>query len=81
MSTWVAALIAAAAITVTYLMCIRPMMRGGSGCAMPGCGTSTASEEKETALELAALQDEVRILRAHEALDRGGAPRSPDRSG
>lgn len=58
MSTWVAALIAGAAITVTYFSCIRPMRRGNR-CAM-------TPARKSSDRELAELREELDALRAGE---------------
>ena len=54
MSTWVAALVAAAAITLTYVFCVRPMMHGR------GRATTSRAEDPE----IAQLRDELRVLRA-----------------
>jgi hypothetical protein len=53
MSTWVAALVAAAAITLTYVFCVRPMMHGRGQAA-----TSRAEDR-----EIAKLREELRALR------------------
>lgn len=63
MPTWMAALAAVAAIAATYYFCIRPMRRGE-------CGTATGgNEDEERSREIAALREELRILRAEDALD------------
>ena len=72
MSTWVAAMIAVAAILATYFFCVRPALRGR--CAMsarlgPGADTGT-----ETARQLAELREDVRLLSAQDALDTGRVP-------
>ena len=54
MSTWVAALVAAAAITLTYVFCVRPMMRG------------RASDSRAEDPEIAGLREELRVLRAQQ---------------
>jgi hypothetical protein len=54
MSTWVAALVAAAAITLTYVFCVRPMMRGRAAAA--------PAEDPE----IAQLREELRVLRAQQ---------------
>jgi hypothetical protein len=54
MSTWVAALVAGAAITLTYLFCVRPMLNGR--------GRATASSAEDP--EIAQLREELRVLRA-----------------
>ena len=56
MSTWVAALVAAAAITLTYLFCVRPMMHGRSRAAKP--------RAEDT--EIAELREELRALRSEQ---------------
>jgi hypothetical protein len=70
MPTWFAAVIALAAITVTYLFCVRPMLRGR--CATTA--TDTALDERETDRQLGELREEVRILRAQDALGAGQPP-------
>lgn len=62
MPTWMAALIAIAAIAATYFFCIRPMRRGE-------CGTAIGGNEDERGREIAELREELRILRAEDALD------------
>ncbi|MDX5961891.1 hypothetical protein SIM91_00755 [Rhodococcus opacus] len=56
MSTWSAAVIAAAALTATYLFCIRPMRRGHGGCARSGESGSVSRQVAELRKELHALQ-------------------------
>lgn len=74
MPTWIAAVIAVAAITATYFSCIRPHLHG-RGCAMGGSagqntGTPTAAAEAaETDRQLAELREELRVLRAQDHLD------------
>jgi hypothetical protein len=53
MNTWLAALMAAAAIALTYVFCVRTMMRGCS--RQPKSG---ANEQKITE-----LSEELRVLR------------------
>jgi hypothetical protein len=53
MSTWVAALVAAAAITLTYVFCVRPMMHAR--------GRAAASQAEDP--EIAPLREELRVLR------------------
>ncbi len=79
MPTWVAALIAVGAITSTYFFCVRPArqgkcaMRGGS--AEPGAvAESTGAQYAETDRQLAELREELRMLRAQDALDGGRVP-------
>jgi hypothetical protein len=71
MSTWVAGLIALAAITVTYFSCVRPHLRG-RGCAMTGSPTHDADLDRQ----VAGLREELRVLRAQDSLDSGQAPRA-----
>jgi hypothetical protein len=54
MSTWVAALVAAAAITLTYVFCVRPMMHGR--------GRAAASRTEDP--EIAQRREELRALKA-----------------
>jgi hypothetical protein len=54
MSTWVAALVAAVAITLTYLFCVRPMMRG------------RAADSRAEDPEVVQLREELRVLRAQQ---------------
>jgi hypothetical protein len=68
MSTWVAALVAATAITLTYFFCVRPMMRGRGGCAMPGCAPVRQQGDGDS--EVAQLREEIRALRAQDRLDQ-----------
>jgi hypothetical protein len=64
MPTWLAAVIALAAVTAVYFFCIRPMRSGG--CAMSGAG-----EDPELARQIADLREELRVLRAQDALESG----------
>lgn len=66
MPTWLAALVAVAAIAATYFFCIRPMRRGGH-CGMDSACRSEAERERE----IADLREELRILRAADAVDSG----------
>ena len=62
MSSWVAAVVAAAAFTLTYVFCVRPMMhRRGKGEEV-----ALAAEDPE----IADLREELRALRAHDASRR-----------
>ena len=54
MSTWVAALAAAVAITLTYVFCVRPMMRG------------RAADSRAEDPEIAQLREELRALRSEQ---------------
>jgi hypothetical protein len=61
----------AAAAGVTYLSCVRPMLRG-RGCATSGgadqsgtsqCSTNYAGDAEEVSAEIRRLTDEVQFLR------------------
>lgn len=67
MATWLAALIAVAAITATYLFCVRPMQRGRGHCVMTGNPAQGAELDRQ----VAELREELRALRAQDALDSG----------
>jgi hypothetical protein len=56
-STWAAALVAAAAITLTYLFCIRPMMRARR--TMPGSAPRRVGESGAEESETADVREEV----------------------
>lgn len=71
MSVWLAGLIALAAITVTYFSCVRPHLRGNAGCATPGGG---AQSDADLDRQVAELREELRVLRAQDALDSGRVP-------
>jgi hypothetical protein len=66
MSTGIAALIALAAVTVTYFSCVRPMLRGREHCAAGGSGP-----DAELDRQIAELREELRVLRAQDSMDRG----------
>jgi hypothetical protein len=51
MSTWLAALVAAAAITLTYVFCVRPMMRGRAAASRAEDPEITQLREKLRALQ------------------------------
>lgn len=70
MPTWMAALIAIAAITATYYFCIRPMRRGECGMA------AGENQDDERSREIAELREELRILRAEDDLESGQASES-----
>lgn len=59
MATWLAALIAIAALTLTYFTCIRPMRRGQQGCC---------SEASTSSAKVAELREELRALREQKDL-------------
>jgi hypothetical protein len=65
MNTWLAVLVAAAAFTLTYLFCVRPMMRGRA----KGEDVALAAEDPE----IADLREELRGLQAHDS-SRGQPP-------
>ncbi len=75
MPTWVAALIAVAAITAVYFFCIRPMRSGN--CAMSG----GSAEDAELARQIADLREELRVLRAEDSLASGRVPTDPPKPG
>ncbi len=70
MSTWIAAFVAVAAIAATYFLCVRPALRGR--CAMSG----TTGVDSVTDRQIAELREELRMLRAQDALDDGRVTRS-----
>jgi hypothetical protein len=62
-STWAAAAVALAAITLTYFICVRPHLPGRARAS------ESHSEDRATDRQLADLRDELRALQA----DRGFA--------
>jgi hypothetical protein len=62
MSTGLAVLVAAAAFTLTYVFCVRPMMHGRAKREV----VALAAEDPE----IADLREELRALRAHDASRR-----------
>ena len=68
MSTWVAALIAVAAVAVTYFSCVRPMLRGRGHCGM---SSGKPDQNAELEREIADLREELRLLRADDAASGG----------
>jgi hypothetical protein len=62
MSSWVAALVAAAAFTLSYVFCVRPMMHAKG----KGQEVALAAEDPE----IADLRAELRALRAHDSSPR-----------
>lgn len=73
MPTWLAALVALAAVTAVYFFCIRPMRRGG-------CAMGTQRPDPELQRQIADLREELRVLRAEDALASGPASPGPPRS-
>lgn len=72
MSIWIAALLAVAAITVTYFTRIRPMRRGAGHCGMVG----GPGRDAELGRQIAQLRGELRMLPARDSLDSGLVPSS-----
>lgn len=68
MSIWIAAFVAVAAIAATYFFCVRPGLRGSCG---PGRSSGPGSDADR---QLAELREELRVLRAQDALDSGRVP-------
>lgn len=74
MSTWIAAVIAAAALTSTYFFCIRPMRRGHSRCARPA-GSGSVSRQ------VAELRKELQTLQRQDSAAKNAAPAPSARGG
>lgn len=55
-------LVAAAAVTLTYLFCVRPM-RNGAHCAMPGMSKSTNCSDAGDNEEIQRLRADLATLR------------------
>ncbi len=70
-TTGIAALIALAAITATYIFCIRPMVRGRGACAAM---SGRSGQDAEVDRQLAELREELRVLRSQDTLDTGRVP-------
>ena len=68
MDTVFLALVAAAALAATWFFCLRPMRRGR--CAMTG----RAAGDPELSRQIAELQEEIRMLRAQDAIATTQAP-------
>lgn len=68
MSTGVAALIAVAAVVVTYFSCVRPMLRGRGHC---GITSGQADQNAELDRQIADLREEMRALRVEDGVDGG----------
>lgn len=60
MLTYLPAVVAVAAIALTYLFCIRPMRRGNA------CFTRTSSGHDARGLELERVRAELEVLRLRE---------------
>ncbi|MBB5161733.1 hypothetical protein HNP02_001670 [Mycobacterium sp. AZCC_0083] len=69
MPTWLAGLVAVAAITVTYFFCVRPHLRG-RGCTATG-GTAHGGQVDR---QIAELREELRAMRARDYVDSGRVP-------
>ncbi len=68
-------LVAAAALTLTYLFCIRPMRKGGH-CGMLGMSWKSACGDADTDAALQRLRADVADLRRTLIAD-GSAARNP----
>ncbi len=66
MTTLTAGIIAAATIAAVYFFCIRPMRRGNRN------SSNDNARDVELDRQVAALREELRVLRAQDTLDRGG---------
>jgi hypothetical protein len=64
-SGWLASVVAVVAIAMTYLICVRPHLRGRR------TGVESQSENQAVDRQLADLRDDLRALRDHNALDGG----------
>ena len=69
MPTWLAGLVAVAAITVTYFFCLRPHLRGRGGTATGG-----AAHDGQVDRQIAELREELRAMRARDYVDSGRVP-------
>jgi len=69
-----AALVAVAAIGLTYLVCVRPMLGGRGHCGMPAGVRHDESTAGVTKREIAEMREELRILRAQDQLRRQEVP-------
>jgi hypothetical protein len=66
--------VAAAAIGLTYVLCVRPMMRGHSGCTMHRSAAGQLGDRSVREREIAQLREELRVLKAQDVLDRQTPP-------
>lgn len=73
MPTWLAALVALVAVTAVYFFCLRPVRRGG-------CAMGAHRPDPELQRQIAELREELRVLRAEDALASGPASSGPPRS-
>jgi hypothetical protein len=71
MPTWLAGLVAVAAITVTYFFCLRPHLRGRDCTATGG-----AAHDRELDRQVTELREELRAMRAQDCLGSGQVPSS-----
>ncbi|MGH3868442.1 MAG: hypothetical protein ACRDQ4_20445 [Pseudonocardiaceae bacterium] len=77
MSAWITALIAVAAVTVTYFCCVRPMVRGRGHRGMArGSGPQSGVDWR-----IAELRGELRVLRAQGSRAGGQVPGGAARPG
>ena len=65
--TWLTGLVAVAAITATYFLCLRPHLRG-RGCS----ATGASADDGELGMQVAELREELRAMRAQDSLDESG---------
>ena len=63
MDAAVLALIAVASLAATYFFCLRPMRQGRCGM-----GESAGDRDGDLKRQIAELQEEIRVLRAQDAL-------------
>jgi hypothetical protein len=70
MSTGLAALLAIATIAAVYFFCVRPHRRGNCATA------STPAQNADVDRQIAELHEELRVLRAQDALEDGRVPSS-----
>ncbi|MCU1686604.1 MAG: hypothetical protein JWQ81_7343 [Amycolatopsis sp.] len=68
MSTGLAALLAIATIAAVYYFCVRPHRRGKCATA------SNLAQNADVDRQVAELREELRVLRAQDALDSGRVP-------